>query len=64
MKDENTVTVAQAAKELHMDAMTVRYLMRSGALRIGDCGRRPGCARSFYRIYRKQLDKAKEERGL
>lgn len=59
-----TVTITQAARELHMSPQTLRYLMFTGKIDVGDCGRRPGCKRGFYKVFRKMLDAEKEKRGL
>lgn len=59
-----TVTIIQAARELHMSPQTLRYMMASGRITIGDCGRRPGKKRSFYKVFRKMLDAEKERRGI
>lgn len=58
------VTITEAARELHMDPQTLRYLMAAGKISVGDCGRRPGCKRRFYKIYRKMLDEEKARRGI
>jgi hypothetical protein len=31
---------------------------------VGDCGRRPGKKRGFYKIFRSMLDKEKARRGI
>lgn len=59
-----TVPITQAARELHMSPQTLRYLMASGKIDVGDCGRRPGYKRGFYKVFRKMLDAEKEKRGL
>ena len=59
-----TVTITQAARELHMSPQTLRYMMASGRIAIGDCGRRPGKKRGFYKVFRKMLDAEKERRGI
>ena len=51
-----TVSVKDAAKELHMDVLTLRYLMQTKELNIGFFIRRPGCRRGAYKIYRHLLD--------
>jgi hypothetical protein len=58
------VSISTAAKELHMSPQTVRILMASGQLPIGDCARRKGCRRMGYYVYRKLLDQEKEKRGI
>ena len=64
MNTNPIVPLAVAAKELHMDVLTLRYLMNAGKIDIGDCGRRPGCKRGFYKVYRVALDREKEKRGI
>lgn len=59
-----TVTISQAARELHMSPQTLRYMMASGRIAIGDCGRRPGKKRGFYKVFRSMLEEEKEKRGL
>ena len=58
------VTVRQAAKELHMDVLTLRYLMQTKELNIGFFIRRPGCRRGAYKIYRHLLDAEKRRLGI
>lgn len=58
------VTVEEAAKELHMTPATVRYLMATGALNIGDTWMKPGARRRVFRIYREMLDAEKAKRGI
>ena len=64
MTTSETVTIIQAARELHMSPQTLRYMMASGRIAIGDCGRRPGKKRGFYKVFRKMLDAEKERRGI
>lgn len=59
-----TVTIAQAARELQMSPQTLRYMMVSGKIAVGDCGKRPGAKRGFYRVFRKMLDEEKKRRGI
>lgn len=59
-----TVTISQAARELHMSPQTLRYMMASGKIAVGDCGRRPGKKRGFYKVFRSMLEEEKEKRGL
>jgi hypothetical protein len=63
MKDKNRVTVEQAASELCMTPATLRLMMVSHKINLGDCIRTPGSKRRQYRVYRKLLDEAKRERG-
>lgn len=51
-----TVTAAQAGKELGMTAVTVRRLMEMGRLPIGYFKREPGAKRGYCKIYRGLLD--------
>lgn len=60
----DVVPVKQAAKELHMDVLTVRHLMQAGLLDIGFYSKRPGCKRGHYIVYRKLLDEEKERLGI
>lgn len=55
------VTVKQAAKELNMDADTVRYLMQLDRLPIGEMVKRKGSKRATYYIYRGMLDAHKRK---
>lgn len=59
-----TVSIRDAAKELHMDVLTVRHLMQTGLLDIGFYNKRPGCKRGHYIVYRKLLDAEKERLGI
>ena len=59
-----TVTIIQAARDLQMSPQTLRYMMASGKIAIGDCGRRPGKKRGFYKVFRSMLVEEKEKRGL
>jgi hypothetical protein len=59
-----TVTIIQAARELQISPQTLRYMMVSGKIAVGDCGRRPGKKRGFYRVFRKMLDEEKKRRGI
>ncbi len=54
------VTIAQAAAELNIDVMTVRYLMREGRLLIGNAIKRKGSSRYSYYIYRGALEEEKQ----
>ena len=62
--DKSRVSITEAARELKMSPQTVRLLMASGQLRIGDCARRKGCSRTAYFVYRKLLDEEKARRGI
>ena len=64
MTTSETVTIAQAARELQMSPQTLRYMMASGKIQVGDCGKRPGAKRGFYRVFRKMLDEEKKRRGI
>ena len=59
-----TVTIIQAARELQMSPQTLRYMMASGKIAVGDCGRRPGKKRGFYKVYRLMLNEEKARRGI
>lgn len=59
-----TVSVESAAKQLGMDPMTLRYMIRERALNVGFYFRRPDCKRGTYFVYQKLVDKAKEELGI
>ena len=50
------VTTKQAAKELHMDVESVRYLMRQNRLPIGYAMKREKATRFTYYIFRGLLD--------
>lgn len=63
MKDQNRVSMAQAARELCTTPETLRLMMAYRKVNIGDCYRKPGAKRRTYRIYRTLLDAAKKERG-
>lgn len=58
------VTVEQAARELEMTQMTLRYLMLHGMLPIGDAWKKEGRQRGCYRVNRKLLDEEKARRGI
>ena len=47
-----TVTIIQAARELHMSPQTLRYMMASGK------------KRGFYKVYRLMLNEEKARRGI
>lgn len=58
------VTVQEAADELRMTPVTLRWLMDHGMIDLGFVKRvRPG-AKGDYTIYRKQLDEEKKRRGI
>lgn len=59
-----TVSVAQAAKELEITPLTLRWLMAAGKIDLGYCVDRPGQYRRHFIIYRESLEKVKKERGL
>ena len=58
------VSVPQAAKELGMTPQTLRYLMQTGRLQIGDAWKRPGASRGGYKVVRTLLDAEKRRRGI
>jgi len=64
MITSETVTIIQAARELHMSPQTLRYMMASGKIAVGDCGRRPGKKRGFYKVFRSMLEEEKARRGI
>ena len=64
MTTSETVTITQAARELHMSPQTLRYMMASGKIAVGDCGRRPGKKRGFYKVFRSMLEEEKARRGI
>lgn len=51
-----SVTAAQAGKELGMSALTVRRLMEMGRLPIGYFKKEAGAKRGYCKIYRGLLD--------
>ena len=53
------VTVKQAAGELNIDQLTLRYQMEKGKLPIGYAVKREGKKRAVYVIYRGLLDQYK-----
>ena len=59
-----TVTIIQAARELQMSPQTLRYMMASGRIAIGDCGRRPGKKSGCYKVYRSMLEEEKARRCI
>lgn len=58
------VTVKQAARELHMSALTVQCLMRRGDLPIGYALKKDGKCRYGYYIFRGLLDEHKKRLGI
>ena len=64
MNDGVRVSTAQAAKELHMSPLTLRYFMQHGQLPIGMAQKREGNKHYCYVIYRGLLDKYKAELGI
>ena len=56
----DTVTVAQAAKELNMTPLSLRELMAQGRINIGYTYQRPGCGKRKFFIYRHLLDEEKK----
>lgn len=60
----DVVPVRQAASELHMDVLTVRFLMQTKQMNIGFYIRRDGCKRGSYKIYRHLLDAEKRRLGI
>ena len=45
------ISVEDAAKELNMSPLTVRYLMQQEKLPIGYAQKRDGCERAYYIIF-------------
>lgn len=64
MDNTNRVSMEQAARELLTTPETLRLMMASHKINVGDCYRRPGAKRRTYRVYRALLDAAKRERGI
>lgn len=62
--DEIRVTSKVAAKELHMDVITLRELMKRNELPIGYALKREGKEKYHFYIYRGLLDKHKEHLGI
>lgn len=60
----NRVSVKDAASEMKMSPLTLRYLMASGQLRIGFYSKKPYAKRGNYIIFRKLLDEEKERLGI
>ena len=58
------VAVKDAAVELGMSALTLRWLMAEGELPIGYVVAKPGSQRRQFLIYRKNLDEEKKRRGM
>ena len=58
------VSTKQAAEELQIGVLTLRYMMEQGWLHIGDFIRKEGAAKSQIIIYRPLLDREKAARGL
>ncbi len=58
-KGMERVTVKQAARELNIDADTLRYQLMKGKLQIGYAIKREGKKRSVYIIYRGLLEQEK-----
>lgn len=55
----NTVTIAQAAKELGMTPLSLRQLMIQNRLNIGYVYRREGSSKHRFFVYRHLLDEEK-----
>ena len=51
-----TITVKDAAQQLNMTVLTVRYLMQQEKLPIGYALKREGCSQYHYIIYQELLD--------
>lgn len=62
--NEIRVTSKVAAKELHMDVITLRELMKRNELPIGYALKREGKGKYHFYIYRGLLDKYKEHLGI
>lgn len=60
----NRVSVKDAASEMKMSPLTLRYLMASGQLQIGFYSKKPYAKRGSYIIFRKLLDAEKERLGI
>lgn len=58
------VSTKEAAKELHMDVLTLQMLMREGRLPIGYALKKEGKTRYGYYIYRGLLDAEKQRLGI
>ena len=62
--NEAKVNIKDAAKELQMDVLTLRYLMQQNRIDIGYAVKREGHVRYAYYIYRGKLDEAKKQLGI
>lgn len=62
--EEVRVTTKKAAKELHMDVLTLRELMKIGKLPIGYAIKKEGKTKWGFYIYRHLLDEHKRTLGI
>lgn len=62
-KQNNRISIAQAASELSMDPATVRWMIIQGELPIGRYVKRKGSKRGMFLIYRDLLDKELGRKG-
>lgn len=58
------VTVKQAADELQLTALTLRYFMAEGKVDLGLVIDKPGSKHRRFIIYRQKLDAEKKRLGL
>lgn len=61
---EVRVTTKDAARELHMDVLTLREFMKMGKLPIGYALKKEGKSRWGFYIYRHLLDEHKKRLGI
>ncbi len=62
--DSVRVSAKDAAKELGMDVLTLRELMKIGKLQIGYAVKREGKSKWGFYIYRHLLDEQKKYLGI
>ena len=62
--EEVRVSTKKAAKELHMDVLTLRELMKNEKLPIGYTIKREGKTKWGFYIYRHLLDEHKRTLGI
>ncbi len=62
--EEVRVSTKKAAKELHMDVLTLRELMKNEKLPIGYAIKREGKTKWGFYIYRHLLDEHKRTLGI
>ena len=60
----DTVTVEQASKELNLSPETIRSWMRHRVIDIGIADKKDTAEHWHYVIFRKSLDRFKQERGI